>query len=98
MNLVIDSSALLQDPSRSRAATKALERLIAHGEVKLFIPAVVKQEVLANLREVPENAVRDLKRAVKSLERNLPAQLQKAQRDAVSKSIANLESQLFANL
>jgi hypothetical protein len=98
MNLVIDSSTLLQDPSRTRAATKALERLIAHGEVKLFIPAVVEQEVLAHLRQTAANALSDLLRPLKSLERHVPPNFQKRERDDLVTAVAELGRQLANGL
>lgn len=47
INVVIDSTALRNDPARKKAAFRRIKKLANAGELKLHIPKVVEQEFLS---------------------------------------------------
>jgi hypothetical protein len=85
MRILLDSSTLLRDPTRTRAATRTIERLAAAGRLHVNIPDVVIREVRANLKAQVEQEIARLRSAVSGLKRRLPP-------PSIPSSVADLEN------
>lgn len=75
MRLLLDSSAVLCDPARSKEALKTVEHLVAKGHIALYVPEVVVREVQANLTSKAQVEFDKLQAAASALRRRLPASL-----------------------
>jgi hypothetical protein len=96
--LVMDSSALLRDPKREKEATKALERLVAQGQVSLQLPHVVVREVISNLKGAANVELLKLEGAINSLERRVPSTVLQEHRESLRAAVHHLSQDLSQSI
>lgn len=96
--LVMDSSALLRDPKREKEATKALERLVAKGQVSMQLPDMVIREVVANLNGAASLDLVKLEGAINSLDRRIPSTVSPEHRETLRSAVRHLREELAESI